>query len=502
MNDYKNKFSKFLFWFLFFGFIFLVILKNNLSFLDPDLGWHLRVGKDLLANHIFSRFDIYTNSYFGFPWIAHSWFSEIISFSIYNSFGYLTLAIFYSLLATLIFVVSYLTIKKIDKVNNLTTFIIVLFGLFCFMVFVSIRMQIFSYLGFALVMYLLSSYWRNKNNTIYFMPLIFMLMANLHGAFAIGLIPFLLMAIFNKDKKLLLIFSLALAATLINPYGVYIWQEVWQTIFSSELKNYIIEWLPLFSYPANFLGVVFLIFLIISLLKYSRKFPSWYILFVGLVIVAAILAKKYMPYLIISSLPILASALNELLEKFAITNKIADYRNLITIIIIPFIGLLLAVSIAIISVKNLDPFLDQNSKIYPSRALEYLKINYPSPRMFNLLSWGGYILWKSDYQVFFDGRMIVWQNNNITPFEEYKAIFDAQDNWVEIVDKYQIDTVLIPQKREVAFWIQPNWFNKLLFKKMLNQPDFGEVKIKKELEKSSSWKKVYEDEISVVFVRN
>lgn len=498
----KNRLSKSLFWFLVGGIIFIMVLKSNLSFLDPDLGWHLRVGKDLLLNHIFPRFDIYTNSYLGFPWIAHSWLAEAISFLVYDKFGFLALALFFSFLYSLIFLVEIIIFKKIIKVNNLALLLVGLFGPFCLLYIGSTKMQIFSYLGFSLIIYLLLDYCKNKNSSIYFTPLVFILMVNLHGGFAISLIPILLLAIFGKNKKLFLVFLLSIVATLINPYGAMIWKEVWQTISSSGLHNYIIEWAPLFSYPVSFLDLIFLLLLISSFFISLKKFPLGYLFLVIILLIAAISAKKYMPYLILSGLPLLASALDTELKKFKIMPKISTYGNLNSIIILPFIGLLMAILVSAFSVKTFDPLLDKNNKYYPWRALEYTKANYPQTRMFNLLSWGGYILWKSDYQVFFDGRMAVWQNNNIKPFDEYRAVFEAQNNWSEILDRYRIDTVLIPQKKEIIAWINPDWFNKLIFNKMLNQADFGEVKIKKELETSSFWKKVYEDEVSVIFVRN
>jgi tetratricopeptide (TPR) repeat protein len=84
---------------------------------------------------------------------------------------------------------------------------------------------------------------------------------------------------------------------------------------------------------------------------------------------------------------------------------------------------------------------------YPSAAASFIKRESPQEHMFNLYTWGGYLIWTlgPQYKTFIDGR-----NTNETAFIHYNAILTAQtgsDNmhplWKKLLDAYDVNMILV-----------------------------------------------------------
>src|SRR6266446_6054606 len=54
---------------------------------DPDIWWHMRNAQYLFQHHQFPRFDMYSFTVAGHPWINHEWLSEIPYYLAYRAFG-------------------------------------------------------------------------------------------------------------------------------------------------------------------------------------------------------------------------------------------------------------------------------------------------------------------------------------------------------------------------------------------------------------------------------
>lgn len=81
------------------------------------------------------------------------------------------------------------------------------------------------------------------------------------------------------------------------------------------------------------------------------------------------------------------------------------------------------------------------NKDYPESALRFLDEKAVEGRMYNIMSWGGYIIWRSypDRQVFFDGREI---SSNVMRL--YRQVFEAKPGWRETLKAYDVDILLVP----------------------------------------------------------
>src|ERR1700694_5374886 len=60
---------------------------------DNDLGWHLAYGKYFFQHHAILRDNIFSTSMPNYHWVNSSWLTDLISYAIFNNFGFLGLSI-------------------------------------------------------------------------------------------------------------------------------------------------------------------------------------------------------------------------------------------------------------------------------------------------------------------------------------------------------------------------------------------------------------------------
>ena len=57
------------------------------SVADPDIWWHLRNAQLLVENHQLPRFDTYSFTVAGYPWMNHEWLAEVPYYLGWRLFG-------------------------------------------------------------------------------------------------------------------------------------------------------------------------------------------------------------------------------------------------------------------------------------------------------------------------------------------------------------------------------------------------------------------------------
>jgi hypothetical protein len=103
-----------IFWIFFYFLVFGIILKNSFSYLDPDLGWHLKVGEEIASTGKIPHLNNYNYTFTG-KWVDHEWLINLISFKIFNEFGYIALSIFFALIIIISLIALNLFVRKYFK---------------------------------------------------------------------------------------------------------------------------------------------------------------------------------------------------------------------------------------------------------------------------------------------------------------------------------------------------------------------------------------------------
>src|SRR5262245_17937530 len=140
---------------LWIGTAVVLLLPNPL--LDPDFGWHLRTGQEIITRHEIPRVDWYSHTVPSYSWVDHEWLQAVVVASLYRWLGMTGVRVWYMFLGFVLIavVLRLLQQRGLDitkhsaQVAVVTSFIFVALSLF--------RPQIVTAIGFCTVLFLLQS---------------------------------------------------------------------------------------------------------------------------------------------------------------------------------------------------------------------------------------------------------------------------------------------------------------------------------------------------------
>jgi len=471
--------------------LFLIFFISLQAPTDPDFGWHLKIGQDILANHTISHFDPYSFTMSDFPWISYSWLSDIFVALFQKLFGFFGLSIIFSLITA----AAFFLVARAYQTELSYQIIAALLGSILSVSVVGIRDQIWSVLGLAILIFIILR-WRNNPHSkiIWWLPLLFVIWTNIHPGFVAGLVLFVIFIIFESFKYkrlspelvegitaqrqnftlrqaqgikfwLLAIFFLSLAATLLNPYGLRIYEEVWRTLSDFAGRSQIIEWRPLFSAGMDvFLPTVFFALFLFGAQFFAKKHDFTLIALSAIFFVFALLAWRNLPLFFIASSPLAVLTIENFTGK-----NLLDLIKTPTILLIIFALAFYAGwhNIKQVWVQDTNPQTLAKEANFPYGAVKFLASNHlplATDHLFNEYNWGGYILWQMPNQkVFIDGRMVHWKLPSKHIFDDYQILQAAKNlnQTNSLIEKYNLNLALIRPDSPLAFYLSAIGWQKI-----------------------------------------
>ncbi len=473
---------------LFFGILFLITFAILFKIPDdPDLGWHIAAGMREWGSRMIPRTDWFSFTFSDFRWVDHEYLSNIVIYWLTLIHGKVAISIFYTFIACLALFVGlkYAAVEKISWVHA------ALVGVAIspmFLYYVGARPQVLPWLFIALTMAVVASMKRNKKSKAFlFLPLIFLVWANLHGgSVSIGIVilgTFVAIEglkvwyfldgdenIFLQKKYALTLHSylkfvgaslVAMVATLANPYGYRIYEEFLRTVTDTYSMSRINEWLPPnFTQPTGILLLIFAFVLIEALyLQHKSKIDFTYVVFLFGFFFLATQSVRHIPLFALIMTPFLLDSTKGFVDTYL---EPVLRKKLVFVLVM---------GTAVLSLVTFNHFFDRwqtslsETAIaiqanYPVGAVTYVKTHDLPGNMFNIYNWGGYLIEKlPEHKVFIDGRMPHWRNDNLQVFKDYNIIVNADPSFQSLVDHYQIGFFLIghggPLESKLAS--DPNW---------------------------------------------
>lgn len=478
-----------------------LVLGFNFAFkspTDPDLGWHLRTGQLILEKFTIPKIDWYSHTMPGFAWIDHEWLSEILLYKGYQIFGFLGLAIIFSLIAISVFFFLIPRVAGRDiafEIKVLAGSLAVIISTF----FLGVRPQVFTLLGLALVLLVLAKLKENENTkAILVLPLIFLFWVNMHGGFAIGIGVLILYLItegikirhLKKEKetqwvkqsetltkkawqRLLKFTIISTLITFINPYGLRIFIELKRTFTDSYGPQIIQEWLsPNFQGLCGILLAIYFIFLIEIMVLRKGKIDLGQFTFFILFLILALQSVRHVPLFVIVTLPYLIRSFSGKAQGFFLSIFRTKALLVMLILLVGFFGvkyrhLVLEPVRAGLSEEKLA---EQGA--YPYEALNWLKENSQSGNVFNDYGWGGYLIWQApEVKTFIDGRMAHWRKEDKHILKDYMEVTELNPNWQEILKRYNVKWTLIKKESSLS----------------------------QALKLSQDWQEIYQDDLAIIY---
>jgi hypothetical protein len=466
--------------FLFLSLTFqLFLFPNN----NNDLGWHLKYGQYFHDHGQILKQNTFSYIMPSFIWDNSSWGYDILTFEIFNQFGFKGLTIAGALVGLILTIILLRFTKPNFAVGLLSfaPFYLIVSSVF----YHGFRAQMLSLLGLIFCMWIVKKIeQKNLTNKDYFLTFsIFVFWANFHSEFVLGIAYIGLVflgKIFdylkNKKTKLhknqyLLILIIAAFAGLFNPFGINIYLQAFEHIFTARLST-IFEWEP---WPWDSWQLWFLIGYVLFLANYFLKNKNKINFATALPLVIfglqAFLHRRMQAPLVVISFPVLIAALSCYKLKL---------KPITLLILLSLLNLWVFVKILpqrAYWIENWQEYCDSKDNMGCSEdMITFLQENKIQGKMFNFYNWGGYLIWRYPQEkVFIDGRMSAWKDKKTSymPFDHYRKIHNLDKNSRQEFLKGNFDIAIVPAN---------TIFDKMLFEKL-------------------AWQIIYKDQKAVVMAK-
>jgi hypothetical protein len=495
----KNKLNPKIFLFLLSVLLFAVLFFKCMAFLDPDFGWHLKMGEIIFRTGV-PKTDQFTYTMPSFPHVDHEWLVDLVIYHVYSYGGFVLLSILYSLV-----LMAAIYIAVGNSVKNMYFYVgLILMAVGVIYPYFGVRHQALSWFYLAVFVRTL----REKKifeRFKYFLPMLFLLWANTHGGFIAGL--FILWSLIGFDvltKKVplryLLIPIVSTLITFTNPYGEGLWREVFSSLTDSRLRWVINEWMPaIWIFDLSMLWFIAFALMSVSINRKMFRLSDLFIL--AVVFLQALISRRNVPIFVILALPFVSASVAAFIDEVQ-KDKISRERLIVGSKI--FLGLVSLLTVVQVGVHMYSAKKFSEEVSYPKVALKYLDDNYPNTRVFADYAWGGYIIWKSpNRKVFIDGRMPSWKwkanisNESNDIMTEYLDVLNGDKPYSDVFHKYKVDVVMMPipiEKTETP-WDKLDKKIRAFFGKKTENYDFFESL------KNDGWAEVYKDGVAVIYTK-
>lgn len=302
---------------LFFG----LLAMTARSATDPDLWWHLRTGQLIVETGHVPHADPFSFTRLGKPWVSHEWLSEIVLYELWTRVGPGALIVFSSIVTTMGFLILY---WRCPATPHWAAALTVL-GALAAAPSWGARPQMFTFVFASLLLWLLEQA-EHRPRLLLFIPPLFLLWLNLHAGFALGPalmflyalgMTFECMAGTTPWQQCRLVVGRVLAITLgcmalvpLNPSGTQLYLYPLETLRSSGMRAYIVEWFSPDFHHWIYGPLLLIILLALAALAYSRHRVRGRVLLPLLFTAAAALdAVRHIPIFVLLALPVIASAI-------------------------------------------------------------------------------------------------------------------------------------------------------------------------------------------------
>jgi hypothetical protein len=459
-----------------------VFWSLRMFIVDPDLWWHIKVGEGILATHHWPTTDPYSFTVTGQPWIAYEWLGEVLLGATNRLAGIRGLDALLILLGFAVLAALYAlaTIRSGNaKAGFATTAVLIMLATPSF----SLRPQMLGYLFLILTLIALELFRQGKRTALWFLPALFLLWVNSHGSFVVGMgaiAAYYVGGLWEfragdiesrrwlpaERQQLSLVFLLCLISLTITPYGTRLATYPFDMAFSQPINvANIQEWMPMpFNLPG---GKLFLALLLGFVLAQATLRLKWRPHEFALFLFGTAMACLHLRFILIF-VPFFAPLLATIFARWT-----PPYNRTKDLFAANAVIMALVAGAMIYYFPSKAKLEESVSHTYPVKAVAYLR-QHPAPGpMFNNYGFGGYLVWAMgpEHKVFLDGRGDVYERGGV--LADYLHIAYLKPGAFGVLRNYGIQSCLVER-------------NEALATALGNSPE---------------WKKVYSDDLSVLFVR-
>ncbi len=452
----------------------------SLPIADPDLWWHITVGRWIISHHAVPRVDYWNMFSDEKLWRAYSWSVEVLFAAIDNAWGATGLAYAQLFLGVILTGCLQYVCGRLARDN----FIGALFGLYaavaCYNNF-TLRPQVFVWIFFALAIFVADEIADKgiSKKRLLALSLLGCAWANTHLTAALGLVAIGLWSLQNSKsevsfRRAVLSATAFFVGTLWTPY----FGGEWLTFFEKgghPLKYQLIaEFQPATILQFSAVFVLLLVFLVLVVSYTTRALPPLArgILGAGMLL-AGFTAVKFIPFAAIVWVMLFSAwwRISGAAHRTSVHDNFAEGLLLARANFMSLqskTGMTIVFFMACVSVINIQRIraIPLHVSMVPQRAVDFIVDKHLPMPILNEFGAGGYLMYRfSDkdgnplQKVAIDGR------TNVNPdeiWQMYRASFSGRAQWSDFISKVNPGTIM---------WRQGSPFVSLL----LLSPDWCEI---------------------------
>lgn len=472
----------------------LVLNLTLQPLVEPDLGWHLRAGLDLIAQgwHLPDT-DPYSHTMPDWHWVEHAWLTDGMLALIYRALepvGGLGLIGFFGCVTALAWWIA-AGAASVHRTYRLAAMVA---SLWAALPFLGARTQLISLLGVAIVLTVWRRLQGGQRQWIWALPPLFLLWANLHGGFTAGLFLITLLLscsclvkvclewnvcqatpdepVLNWDDIRLcaVAMGISIAVTFLNPYGWRLYVEIYESLTDRFMIDTLREWQPVSFQGWAGRAYAFYLFGLMGLVAgwYRRVEPvRWTVLL--LMLGLSLLHWRNVTLFLIVSLPLVAElcelAGRSLLRRVPVLQAhTAGMMFLLSIVAATALSTLGPEHLEHVwqSGRAPDAYFERTE--YPIEAVRWIRSHRDElgTRLYNDYGYGGFLLWQlPGERIFIDGRMPAWRIKDRWIFRDYVDLNREDTPQLVLLDRYGVDWAMIPRGSALATALEthPAWRN-------------------------------------------
>jgi hypothetical protein len=413
-----------------------------------DTFWHWATGNWMIDHHRVLNHDIYSYTVTGHNWITPEWGYGVLLAGSVRLIGPVAFWLLSAGLASLTVITVAVRSRLVGAGWTWT-------GLLCVEVGVAVtlslddRPQMVSYFFLALLLLILSLA-RRQRGWLYTIPVLFLVWANMHGSFLLGL-GILALEVISASVRVrigrvtvsdplsarpaLITLAASAVATLINPFGPRVYESALGVTFNSSIRQLIQEWQsPDFHNLAVLAVVVLPLIITVAYLAFSSaEIPALELFLAGLMLVSTLQAVRFLPYFAIAWCALAARC-----------SPLPQEHVRPTILVWPVM--------AVLALSLLQgPYWPAGTPAasVPVKAVHFLK--HKQGRVFSTYLWNDYL----DYvgiPEFVDGRTELYTSGPV--LRQYLAVNDLTSKPDPILREYNVQYVLWPTHSALTFYLE------------------------------------------------
>ena len=485
---------------------------SNRPLADPDIGWHIRTGEQILATHTIPRTDPFSSTMQGQPWLAWEWLYDATLGILYRAGGLNGVVWLCALLVASIFVILLRLLLK-NGTGMPLAIVLMLLAEAAATIHLYARPHIVSWF-FSLLWFAALERWEQPiapRWLRWLFPASMVLWVNLHGGWIFGLAlfgtyalaalleswrtadPFARIRTWKRAHALGWTFLWSALATFVNPYGWRMHAHIYRYLSDRYLMNRIDEFQsPDFHGWAQRCFGTILLLLLIGFAGNRRAVRLRHLLVALLAVYAGLYSSRNLPVssmlLVLIEGPILWESFVFLAEKPACWTWLREWVGRISSFsermcaqelqlhghLWPVVTVIAALAICLQGGRLGSRQLIQahfDPRKLPVAAAETLQRERSTEPIFSTDAWGGYLIYTlyPQRKVVVDDRHDLYGSDRI---REFLILLQAEPGWENVLEKWRIRTALLPARSTLANLLR---------------------------ELPQQWRPVYEDNVAVVF---